>query len=74
MKKSLFATLLLASSLAFASAPTKGVDCTNKKNATKIQCKPAPTSTVEDKAVVKPPVKVRKAPASVQKKAEENTK
>lgn len=72
MKKSLFAILLLASSLAFASAPTKGVDCSNKKNASKIQCKKAPTSKVEDKAKVKPPTKVRKAPASVKKTAEAN--
>ncbi len=72
MKKSLFVAMMLASSLAFASAPTKGVDCSNKKNATKIQCKQAPKSDVEKKAVVKPPEKVRKAPDSVKKKAEAN--
>jgi hypothetical protein len=51
-----------------------GFDCTLKKNEKRIQCVEAPKSDVEKKAKVKKPEKVRKAPASVQKKAEENTK
>lgn len=60
-----------------AIAETKAkpkTDCSIKKNASKIECKKAPTSDVENKAVVKKPEKIRKAPPSVQKKAEENTK
>ena len=73
MKKSLLIAFLLAFSFNVqAATPSKGVDCTNKKNASKIQCKKAPTSSVEDKAKVKPPKKVRKAPDSVKKKAEAN--
>ena len=50
-----------------AGKPAPKVDCTQKKNANKIECKQAPKSDV--KAAVKKPEKVRKAPASVQKKA-----
>jgi hypothetical protein len=58
----------------FASGkPAPKVDCTQKKNVKKIECKKAPTSDV--KAVVKKPAKVdRKAPKSVQQKAEQAKK
>lgn len=51
----------------------QGFDCKQKKNSNRIECKQAPKSDV--KPEVKKPKKVdRKAPASVQKKAKENTK
>lgn len=68
MKKS----LLVIVALMFSTSVFAAVDCTNKKNVNKIQCKKPPTSSIEDKAKVKPPVKVRKAPDSVKKKAEAN--
>lgn len=57
-----------------AGKPAPKVDCTQKKNASKIECKAPPKSDV--KPPVKAPPKVdRKAPPSVQKKAaEENAK
>jgi hypothetical protein len=50
------------------------VDCSQKKNAKKIECKEAPKSDI--KPAIKKPEKVdRKAPKSMQKKAaEENAK
>lgn len=55
---------------ASASKPVAKVDCTQKKNAKKLECKEAPKSSV--KPAVKKPEKVdRKAPKSVQQKAAE---
>ena len=77
MKKVIIATMLafgIASTgyAADAKKPAK-VDCTQKKNEKKLECKKAPTSNV--KAAVKKPEKVdRKAPKSVQQKAEQNKK
>lgn len=71
----IFATALAisVSPAVFASGkPAPKVDCSVKKNANKIECKKAPTSDV--KAAVKKPEKVRQAPKSVQKKAEEAKK
>ena len=65
-----FTALTVWVSPAFASTPIKGpqgMDCKQKKNQKRIECKEAPKSNV--KAAVKKPEKVRKAPASVQKKA-----
>ena len=69
-----FTALSVWVSPAFASGkPAPKVDCSVKKNANKIECKKAPTSNV--KAAVKKPEKVdRKAPKSVQKKAEQAKK
>jgi hypothetical protein len=66
--------LLIAGSVSAAGPAAPKVDCTQKKNASKIECKEAPKSDV--KPAVKKPEKVeRKAPAAVQKKAaEENAK
>lgn len=66
--------LVTCSNAVFAAAakPVPTIDCSNKKNVKKIQCVEAPKSDVEKKAVVKKPEKVRKAPTSVQKKAQEN--
>lgn len=53
--------------------PAPKVDCTQKKNAKKLECKEAPKSNV--KVEVKKPAKVdRKAPKSVQQKAEQAKK
>jgi hypothetical protein len=54
--------------------PAPKVDCTQKKNAGKIECKAPPKS--DGKPEIKKPEKVdRKAPAATQKKAaEENAK
>ena len=55
-----------------AKKPAK-VDCSQKKNQKKLECKEAPKSNV--KPAVKKPEKVeRKAPKSVQQKAAENNK
>jgi hypothetical protein len=75
--KLLLATIISASLMggAVAAGPAAPkVDCTQKKNAKKIECKEAPKSDV--KPAIKKPEKVdRKAPSSVQKKAaEENAK
>lgn len=75
MKSLIVATLIAFTPVAFAAAskPAPKVDCSVKKNANKLECKKAPTSKV--KPDVKKPAKVeRKAPKSVQKKAEENKK
>ena len=75
MKSIIIATMLTFGVVACgnAAAPAKpAVDCTQKKNAKKLECKKAPTSNV--KAAVKKPEKVRKAPKSVQKKAAEAKK
>ena len=72
-------SLILAFMVAFmptafsatTATPAPKIDCTQKKNAKKLECKEAPKSDV--KAAVKKPEKVRKAPTSVQKKAEKNT-
>lgn len=59
--------------LASASKPAPKVDCTQKKNANKLECKEAPKSDV--KPEIKKPAKVeRKAPKAVQQKAEQNKK
>jgi hypothetical protein len=57
-----------------ADKPAPKVDCSQKKNAGKIECKEPPKSDV--KPQIKKPEKVdRKAPAATQKKAaEENAK
>ena len=57
-----------------SSKPAPKVDCTQKKNAGKVECKAPPKSDV--KPEIKKPQKVdRKAPAATQKKAaEENAK
>lgn len=53
-----------------AAKPAPKVDCTQKKNAKKLECKEAPKSNI--KPAVKKPEKVdRKAPKSVQQKAQE---
>lgn len=61
-----------ANAFAATDKPPVKVDCKNKKNAGKIECAKPPESDV--KAKVKKPTKVRKAPDSVKKKAEQNTK
>jgi hypothetical protein len=75
------ALVIFATALAFsispavfaAGKPAPKVDCTQKKNAKKIECKAPPKSDV--KPGVKKPKKVeRKAPASVQKKADQANK
>jgi hypothetical protein len=74
MKKVLIATMLAfgISSIGYA-ADVKKTDCTQKKNANKIECKKAPEP--KKKVEAKKPAKVeRKAPAAVQKKAEEAKK
>lgn len=77
MKHILFTIAVMFGSLSVYAAdakPAPKVDCTQKKNASKIECKKAPEPKKEIKA--KKPEKVdRKAPAAVQKKAaEENAK
>lgn len=75
MKSLIIATMLTFSSVAIASSakPAPKVDCTQKKNANKIECKEAPKSDV--KPAVKAPEKVdRKAPKETQKKAEQAKK
>jgi hypothetical protein len=69
-----FALVAFGTQVYADSKPAPKIDCTQKKNASKIQCKKAPESKIEDKAKVKKPIKVRKAPKDVQKKAEQNTK
>jgi len=67
----LFAPL---SKAAFAATkPAPKIDCTQKKNAGKLECKAPPKSDVNP-GVKKPPKVERKAPPAVQKKAAENTK
>lgn len=74
----IFLTAIVSATLAggvMAAGPAAPkVDCSQKKNAGKIECKEAPKSDV--KPAIKKPEKVeRKAPAAVQKKAaEENAK
>ena len=72
MKQLIIATMLTfgVAACGNAAAPAKpAVDCTQKKNAKKLECKKAPESKV--KPTIKKPEKVeRKAPKSVQKKAE----
>lgn len=70
MKQLIIATMLTFGVAAYAATPAKpAVDCTQKKNAKKIECKKAPESKV--KPAIKKPEKVeRKAPKSVQQKAE----
>ena len=74
MKSLIIATMIAFTTTVFAAGGTAPkVDCTQKKNANKIECKKAPTSDV--KVEVKKPEKVdRKAPKSVQQKAEQNNK
>jgi hypothetical protein len=73
MKSLIIASMIAFTPMAFAAGkPAPKVDCTQKKNATKIECKEAPKSDV--KPEIKKPEKVRKAPTSVQKKAEANNK
>jgi hypothetical protein len=74
MKSLIIATMIAFTPMAFASGkPAPKVDCTQKKNANKIECKEAPKSDV--KVEVKKPEKVeRKAPKSVEKKAAEAKK
>ena len=58
---------------AAATKPVAKIDCSQKKNQKKLECKEAPKSNV--KPAVKKPEKVeRKAPKSVQQKAAENNK
>lgn len=66
--------LLIAGQVSAAGGTAPKVDCTQKKNAKKIECKEAPKSDI--KPAIKKPEKVeRKAPKSVQNKAaEENAK
>lgn len=68
--------IIFGSSSVYAAdaKPAPKVDCTQKKNAGKIECKAPPKSDV--KPEIKKPEKVdRKAPAATQKKAaEENAK
>ena len=77
MKKVILATMLAfgVASVGYAADAKKPakVDCSVKKNANKLECKKAPTSNVKPKAE-KPKKVERKAPASVQKKAEANKK
>ncbi len=68
----LFAPLSKAAFAADKKAPPK-IDCTQKKNAAKLECKAPPKSDVKP-AVKKPPKVERKAPPAVQKKAAENNK
>jgi uncharacterized lipoprotein len=74
MKQLIIATMLTFGIAACGNAATPAkpaVDCTQKKNAKKIECKEAPKSDV--KPAVKKPEKVeRKAPKSVKEKAESN--
>jgi hypothetical protein len=56
-----------------ATKPAPKIDCTQKKNAGKLECKAPPKSDVKP-GVKKPPKVERKAPPAVQKKAAENTK
>lgn len=65
-----FLTAIITVLAMMGSAYAAPVDCTQKKNAGKLECKEAPKSDV--KAEVKKPPKVdRKAPPATQKKAEE---
>ena len=66
--------LIIAGQVSAAGGTAPKVDCTQKKNAKKIECKEAPKSDI--KPAIKKPEKVdRKAPKSMQKKAaEENAK
>ncbi len=58
--------------MAATAKPAPKIDCSAKKNASKLECKAAPTSKVKPK--VKKPKKVdRKAPADVKKKADQKT-
>lgn len=70
----LFTTLIFAgNSHAAANKPVAKIDCSQKKNQKKLECKEAPKSDV--KPAIKKPEKVeRKAPKSVQQKAAENNK
>lgn len=77
MKKVILATMLAfgVASVGYAADAKKPakVDCSVKKNANKLECKKAPEP--KKNVVAKKPEKVeRKAPASVQKKAEANKK
>lgn len=74
MKSLIIATMIAFTPMAFASGkPAPKVDCTQKKNASKIECKAPPKSDV--KPTIKKPEKVeRKAPKAVQQKAAENNK
>jgi hypothetical protein len=66
--------LMIAGQVSAAGGTAPKVDCSQKKNAKKIECKEAPKSDI--KPAIKKPEKVdRKAPKSMQKKAaEENAK
>jgi hypothetical protein len=63
----------LAGGAIAAGKPAPKVDCTQKKNASKIECKEAPKSDVKP-PVKKPPKVDRPAPPSVKKKADEENK
>lgn len=74
--KLLLAAIISASLAGGAIAggkPAPKVDCSLKKNATKLECKAPPKSDVKPQ-VKKPPKVERKAPAAVQKKADANNK
>lgn len=74
MKSLIIASMIAFAPMAFAAdKPAPKVDCTQKKNANKIECKKPPE--VKKKVEVKKPEKVeRKAPKAVQQKAEDNKK
>ena len=72
MKKLLAIALTAFALNAFASGPAPArIDCKKPANAKKIQCAKPPESKVQPKKPIAPPTKVKKAPAAVQKKAEE---
>lgn len=69
----IFGAMVFAGSAHAADKPAPKVDCTQKKNANKIECKKAPEP--KKKVEAKKPEKVeRKAPKAVQQKADANNK